>query len=225
MVDIRKALITVNPDILIEFRQSYTGPAMRKYGNMFRAGDCPGAAIINRVRTTDIKLLAGTTAVHSDMLMWNVQEPVHLAALQLLNVLFSVPQLSVKIDDLPRSHLNMVKFYTRYWLNNKDILLNGKFRAFGPELNYPLLMSVKNHKVIAGLYADILVRVKEKFTGLDIINAKSSGNVLLQMAFDMNCRVVVFDCMGKIVSKHSVQLKKGTNSLQVPPSGMIIIRR
>ena len=79
---------------MIEFRQPYIGPLMRKYGNMFRAGDAPNAYVANRVRTIDLRLLSGETAVHSDMIMWHPDEPVERAALQLLNVMFSVGRVS-----------------------------------------------------------------------------------------------------------------------------------
>lgn len=225
MVDIKKALTAVKPDILIEFRQSYTGPAMRKYGNMFRAGDCPAAAITNRVRTTDIKLMAGTTAVHSDMLTWNYKEQVNIAALQLLNIMFSVPQLSVRLSDLPQAHLNMVKFYTRYWLANKELLLDGNFEAFNPELNYPVLMSVKGNKIIAGLYADALVTVSDDFENLDIINVKTTGSVLLKLNAASVSKVTIFNCEGKKVSSSTMKLKQGINHLQAPPSGLITIQQ
>ncbi|NIO10738.1 MAG: alpha-galactosidase, partial [Deltaproteobacteria bacterium] len=88
---------------------------MRKYGNMFRAADCPNMAVINRARTTDIRLLCGNTAVHSDMYMWHRDDPVEKAALQILNVLFSVPQLSVRLDSVPEEHIRMIKFWTEYW--------------------------------------------------------------------------------------------------------------
>ncbi len=224
MLDIKKSLTEINPLILIEFRQSYIGPAMRKYGNMFRAGDCPNAALTNRIRTTDIKLLAGTTAVHSDMLMWNEEEPVNLAAFQFSNILFSVPQLSVKLKALPLDHLNMIKFYTKYWLANKDILLNGDFNALHPELNYPVLMSTKNHKTVVGLYADMLVPVKD-FTDLDVVNAKNSEDVLLQMASAVNCSIEVYDCEGKLKTKRLMQFQQGTNYLKVPSSGIIKIHK
>lgn len=225
MMDIKKALTAAKPDILIEFRQSYIGPAMRKYGNMFRAGDCPEAAMTNRVRTTDIRLLAGTTAVHADMLSWNMAEPADLAALSFLNVLFSVPQLSVKLDGLPVAHLNMVRFYTRYWIENKDILLNGYFRPLNPELNYPLLISEKNNKVIVGVYADEVIRIKGKYKALDIINAKSTQDIILQNGYPMNCETKIFDCEGRLLKKSTVRLVKGINHFRVPLSGMIAIHR
>lgn len=39
---------------------------------MFRAADCTADAVANRVRTIDLRLTSGTTAVHSDMLEYNV---------------------------------------------------------------------------------------------------------------------------------------------------------
>ena len=90
--DTMRRLRAIKPDVLIEFRQSYIGPAIRKYGNMFRASDCPADVLSNRLRTLDLRLTTGTTAVHSDMLEWNCAESAEVAALQLLNILFSVPQ-------------------------------------------------------------------------------------------------------------------------------------
>ncbi|MBQ7930716.1 MAG: alpha-galactosidase, partial [Clostridia bacterium] len=75
--EIMTALKAVKPDVMIEFRQSYIGPVMQKYGNILRVGDCAGAALVNRVSSIDLRLLAGdptlheTTAIHSDMLMWD----------------------------------------------------------------------------------------------------------------------------------------------------------
>ena len=86
----------IKPGILIEFRQAYIGPAIRKYGSMFRAGDCPADVLSNRVRTIDLRLSSGSTAVHSDMLEWNSADSAESAALQFLNILSSVPQISVR---------------------------------------------------------------------------------------------------------------------------------
>jgi hypothetical protein len=74
---------------------------MRKYGNMFRAGDCPNDCASNRLRTLEIRLLCGNTAAHMDMLVWHHDDPVDRAALQILHALFAVPQISVMLDRLP----------------------------------------------------------------------------------------------------------------------------
>ena len=99
--DISCRLRAVKPDILIEFRQSYIGPAIRRYGNLFRAADCAGDLIANRVRTTNLRLTSGASAVHSDMLLWHPAATPEAAALQILSVLFSVIQYSVRLRDIP----------------------------------------------------------------------------------------------------------------------------
>ena len=49
----------VNPDVMLEFRQPYIGPLIRKYGNMFRASDSPNAYLTNKVKSIDLRLLGG----------------------------------------------------------------------------------------------------------------------------------------------------------------------
>ncbi|MGE9270226.1 MAG: glycoside hydrolase family 36 protein, partial [Verrucomicrobiales bacterium] len=115
MSEIITRLKTLKPEITIEFRQPYNGPLMRKYGNMLRAVDCPNSALINRNHIVDLRLVADDTAVHSDMIMWHHDEPVESAALQLLNVLFSVPQISVRLADISEDHRAMLKFWLGYW--------------------------------------------------------------------------------------------------------------
>lgn len=55
-----RRLREIKPEIMIEFRQSYIGPAIRKFGNIFRAADCAFDMLQNRVRTLDLRLLSET---------------------------------------------------------------------------------------------------------------------------------------------------------------------
>ena len=68
MTEVTSALTAINPDILIEFRQSYVGPSIRKYGNMLRVGDCPCDTLKNRVGVINLRMTSGKTAVHSGVL-------------------------------------------------------------------------------------------------------------------------------------------------------------
>ena len=111
MVEISETLRRIKADVLIEFRQSYVGPAIRKYGNMLRVVDCPNDAIRNRMGVVDLRFTSKDTAVHSDMLMWHKEDAVESAALQFVSVLYSVPQISVKLQNLPSKHKKMLAFY------------------------------------------------------------------------------------------------------------------
>ncbi|WP_117879564.1 glycoside hydrolase family 36 protein [Aureibaculum luteum] len=224
MTDLMTSLRAIKPDIMIEFRQPYTGPAMRKYGNMLRASDCPNVALINRVGTTDLRLLSGNTAVHADMLMWHNSESVENAALQLLNVIFSVPQISVKLADIPEDHFEMIRFYTDYWLKNRAILLEGTFIPSSPLMNYPILSADSNEKRITAIYNDLFIPVTTStIKKIDVINAKSSKRIILDVTGEkQSYKYIIFDCKGKETANKIIEFDKdGVYAFNVPPSGLI----
>ncbi len=225
MTDIMVRLRELNPEIMIEFRQRYIGPLMRKYGNMFRAADCPNMAVINRARTTDIRLLCGNTAVHSDMYMWHRDDPVEKAALQILNVLFSVPQLSVRLDSVPEEHIRMIKFWTEYWKENRSVLLDGEFVPMNPGALYPLIKAETDDKAIIAVYNDMFITLHPRGQShWDIVNAKSSETVILDFVESMGeVKVEIFDCSGNLVSEDDVRFNEGILKISVPTSGLLKI--
>jgi alpha-galactosidase len=226
MTDIMTELTKINPEILIEFRQNYIGPLMRKYGNMFRASDCPNSAFLNRHRTTQVKLLCDNTAVHADMIMWNYEEPVELAAMQYTNIMFSVPQISVQLKEIPSDHLKMLQFLTRYWIENREILLDGEFAALNPEAGYPILISTGEKKLIAGVYDNLVLDMEKfPFDNLDIINGKATDYIALKVPADFDANVRLFNCLGEEMSNGRIQFNKGINQLNVPMSGIVKIEK
>jgi alpha-galactosidase len=227
MTDVLSELRKTRPDLMIEFRQPYIGPLIRKYGNMFRAGDCPNSYLANRVKTLDLRLLSGETAVHADMIMWHPGEPVELAALQLLNILFSVPQVSVRLREIPADHLEMIKFYTGYWNANRNVLLDGKLAPLSPSANYPVVIASSAAKQIVGLYSDSFVRLGSKAPKqIDVVNAKSSDKVVLTADAELGkYKYVIRDCRGRTVKQGQVALRKGAVDFTVPASGLIALER
>ncbi|QLG44370.1 glycoside hydrolase family 36 protein [Costertonia aggregata] len=215
----------VNPDIFIEFRQKYTGPAMRKYGNMLRAFDCPGDYTMNRVRIADIKMLCGDTAVHSDMVTWHFDEPVENAALHYLNTMFGVPQISVMLHKAPVAHINMIKFYTNFWDKNSRLLLAGDFTPTSPMTNYPIKKVTSDNKAIIGVFENNFVVLETPFHQIDILNVKPSELLVLVANHNFgtfNCQI--FNCEGKLIREEPFILNKGVNSLRVPFCGMAQLR-
>lgn len=223
MTDLVKSLQEIKPDIMIEFRQPYVGPAMRKYGNMFRATDCPNLASVNRIRTSDLRLLSGSTAVHSDMLMWHYDEPVEVAALQMLNVLYSVPQISVRLEDIPEDHFKMIKFYIDYWLKNRGVLLDGDFHPVSPLTNYPILEGMQGNKKITTVFNDQIVEIQtEKHEEIDVINAKTSTRIIIvTIGESKKFEYSIMDCLGTETKKETIELSEDTYTFNVPASGLI----
>ncbi len=224
LTDVMAELRAVRPDVVIEFRQPYIGPLMRKYGNMFRAADAPHVAVDNRLRTVDLRLLSGGTAVHSDMFMWHADDSVEAAALQFLSILFAVPQLSVRLDLIPAEHRDMVRHWTAYWLRNRDVLLDGEFIPHAPLASYPLIEAVTDEKRIVAMYGDMVVRVPADHgrRPLDVVNATPLSRIVLEVEggvgrFDYR----VMDTMGRETDAGTVDLAPGVYRFTVPRSGLL----
>lgn len=218
MTGINNSLRAINPEILIEFRQSYVGPAIRKYGNMLRVADCPNDPIVNRCETVNLRFTSGNTAVHSDMLMWNYSEPVESAALQLVSVLFSVPQISVKIAKLSEDHKKMLGFYLSFWRSHRDILLDGKISANNPETLYSSVTACKDKKAVTALYSEKVVDVKD-YGYVAAVNSNGSESLVLKGACGK--KYTVYNCMGEKLENGTVS--GNLSEITVPVAGIAII--
>jgi alpha-galactosidase len=230
LTECMERLRAINPEIMIEFRQTYVGPKMRVYGNMFRANDCPGDHERNHQEIVAIRLLCGDTACHSDMLMWHPSEPVESAALQLLEVLFSVPQISVMLDRIPESHSKMLEFWLGFWREHRSALLDGEFEAKDPRHGYTIVSGRTDEELVAGIYApDKALTLGESTPDrVHLVNATSSDRALVIAEKDLGrCRVEIHDTMGNRISEVKMNLPKSARPycFDVPPSGLVTITK
>lgn len=222
-----KKLRAIKPDIMIEFRQRYVGPYMRKYGNMFRVMDCPNDPITNRIGSVDIRLLCGNTAVHSDPLMWNSNDSVESAALQLINILFSVPQFSMKFENLTKDHFEMSRFWLSFWKKHRDVLIDGNLTPFHPELNYPIIASITKNEYLVAIYSEYIVNLSEEASKkIIIVNGTLKDKVYIEIEEDLEEREIeVLNCCGEVVRKEKINLNKGIFSMDIPASGIAYINK
>lgn len=218
--DVSVRLRAIRSDVMIEFRQNYIGPLMRKYGNIMRAADCPNDAATNRIRTIDIRLLAGRTAVHADMVMWHPDDSAEHAAMQLVHTLFAVPQLSVRLDAVPSDHVEMVKHWLGFWKEHRDALLDGELLPLYPQLYYPLVHARTERKLISAVYAAMVAcpeRVPEQWI---IVNGTMRHEVAADLLFAVGSRrMVVRDCRGRIVATDEFDGAAGMHKFSIPPAG------
>ncbi|MEL6538987.1 MAG: glycoside hydrolase family 36 protein, partial [Bacteroidota bacterium] len=204
MTEITERLSALKPDILLEFRQPYIGPIMRKYGNMFRGVDAPNNAVANRVETTNLRIMAQNTAVHSDMFIWRPEETAQQAALQILNILYSVPQLSVRLAEIPEAHLRMIRFWFQYWNKNRAVLLDGHFLPSNPGANYPQLTALADGHQITTLYEPGWASLSPGVSQADLINATAGTSVAVKLAEPFEGTLVVMDYQGEVLHEQSV---------------------
>ena len=213
--EVTGTLRTENPDFLIEFRHSYIGPVMRQFGNMMRVGDCPMAASKNRVGSLTMRMLCGSTPVHSDMVMWHASESAETAADQMTAILYCVPQVSVRLETLPERHRDMLSHYLRFWREHKAILLGGTLTAEHPESGYTRVTAELNGEAVVTTYLPQSVSLRGLRCGT-VVNASAHDALIVEA--DGDVRYTVLDCTGKTLAEGT-----GTELFRVtvPHSGMI----
>lgn len=222
MTDIVSRLKEIKPDIMLEFRQVYTGPSMRKYGNMFRVSDCPTDYVANRDGIAELRMM-GNNTVHSDMLMWNPEETAENAALQILNCIFGVIQYSMRLDKIPEDHKRMSKFWLDFAKKNEHILLDGEFCACEPLQLFPVIRAAKDGEAIIGVYNINKVVDIGDFDTVRVINATSKDELIIRSEKEYVADICVYNCFGDEVKREQTEIKAGINQFFAPKSGMIKI--
>ena len=151
---------------------------------------------------------------------------MHLAAFQFSNILFSVPQLSIRYNNITEDHKKMIRHFTDYWVKNKDIFLNENFIGHHPFSNYPILESSLANKRIVGLYSDVVVQLDNRYQNIDIINGKYSSTVVIDCKESLeSVEISIVDCMGNIHSNQRLDSLSGLIKFEVPTNGILFIHQ
>lgn len=218
MKDVLARLKKINPNVLIEFRQHYMGPAIRQYGNMMRAADCPDDVCSNRRRISDLRLTSGLTAVHSDMLVWSRDETPEGAALPILNALFGVVQYSMILDTVRPEHKEVIRHWIDFTTKHRAALLKGDFRPHNPETGYNWIEAENaDERIVASYTPDICVQAGPADKPVFLVNATGAGAMLVELK-QAPTTVEYFDVFGKKVEAAKPQTA-GLVRIPVPKSG------
>ena len=184
---------------------------------MLRVGDCPGDILANRSQIINLRMTSGETAVHSDMIMWSENDSAENAALQFANVIFSVPQISRLIKNLPEEHIEMLKFYINFWKENRYVLLNGKLTAKNPENDYSQASSTLDNTTVTAVYTNNVIDAKKGTT--IVINAGAFSSVMVKNA--VNKRYIIKNCKGEITSRGEV--RDSLKEFPITKAGILVV--
>ena len=221
MKDVLARLRRIKPDVLVEFRQAYMGPAILQYGNMMRAADCPADPCANRRRICDLRLTSGRTAVHSDMLVWSRDETPEGAAFPILNALFSAVQYSMVLAKLPPVHADVVRHWIAFSRAHREALLKGSFRPHHPEGGYTWIEGESAAERVVSVHAaEVCVPVDASAKPSYVVNATGGEGVLVELV--VPCRAELFDVFGK--SAGLSRYPAGLHRMPVPKSGYALVR-
>ncbi|MGM0123449.1 hypothetical protein IGI37_000815 [Enterococcus sp. AZ194] len=224
--ELSQSLQAINPEIMIEYREDYFGPFMNQVGNIFRVKDCPNNYVRNRIGIAKLRLLCKKTSIHSDMIMWHPDEVPEKVAKQLVNCLFGVPQISMKLHELSLAHQKLLKFWLDYIQENQKVLLEGEYEVFYPQNQFTLMKSSTEKKSIIAMYQNnYWLELGEVGTPeIDIVNASESRFLLVHSEKLRWMEVVTKDCQGNVVEQMTTCFNIGITNLTVPISGLACLK-
>ncbi len=172
-------LMAQHPDLLIEFRNSYTNLASRSFSNVYRSSDVPLNYTLNRWQAIMLRLLTPDRAVHLDPAIWHPDEPDALVAVHLINLLVSVPMVSIELDEYPQSHLDLIRYWIGFYNSHRETLIHGKFKPLLRLGRVPSVTFEGAQETIIGVYDDDPVTLVAA-TNLILLNASTRSFIELE---------------------------------------------
>ncbi len=208
----------INPEILIEFRQSYIGPIVSQFGNLFRVTDCPNDALFNRIGSLDLRLTSDKIPVHSDMLMWNKNDTNESVMYQLLAIMFSVPQISVRFDSITGEHRRLLGAYLKFWRENRETILDGELDVWGVDTNYTMAKAKKDGESVAVLYENTVFTLENESVSY-VFNSTGRNGIYVEC--EREASYEIHDIFGEKYA--SGKLTRGVNKLPLGNCEMVRI--
>ncbi len=227
LAEITAICLADNPEFLVEFREDYYGPNMVQYCNIMRVKDCPNDFNKNRVGLTNIRLLAPSVAPHGDMLLFHLEDNLVSVALQFLNCLYGVVQLSVDLMKLNPEQATMIAFWSDYQMKNQNVLLHQDFVALNPHWGYNFLGAGSNDKRILTSYqTDQVIHLDKSVMAkqVDIVNATLSDYLII--ATDDFLEEVAFEVLnlkGQKLDQGQLKLT-AIQKIVVPACGLLVLK-
>lgn len=200
-------------DVMFEFRQPYVSPAIARFGQILRAGDCPADAVVNLRSTVDCRVLSSGQVVHADPMMWGPTGGADAVAQQVYAGLFSVPQISMRLADLPAEQATALGGLLRWWRDLAPVVLEGRIEVTGPERGYTTVRAVRADldRAVVASYAPVVVDLGADLPGeVTLVNATAATSVVVRT-------------QGRSITAGVLRSSGAADIGAVPPSGVGLV--
>jgi len=195
-------LQAINPELLIEFRNSYANLANRRFANLYRANDTPYNLTANRWQVAIERLLAPDRAVVSDPVVWGPDASLEDVAVSLINAICCVPMVSINLSECQVNHENLIRNWIKFYNTHLKTIMHGEFVPEFHGNSLPLIRFNGEKEQIIGLYEDYPVSFKLKQSSkIFILNASSQPYVdILPGTGRIQLPVITYDKFGESLS-------------------------
>lgn len=127
----------VKHDAIIEYRINYSNIATRRFANCHRGQDTPSDPDLGRRHLTIIRSWCKGVATHSDPSFWSpTMSDENVARYMATIMLYAVPTMSINFSDLPKSHLNLIRNWLKFYHEHKHILRAAQLEPISDDPHY-----------------------------------------------------------------------------------------
>ena len=123
------------------------------------------------------------------------------------------------METLPQRHLDMLRFYLRFWTEHRSVLLDGELTAEEPHAGYSLVRAEKDGEAVITAYAKNDVSLCGLHSGA-LVNASPKPYLFAES--DKEFAYTVTDCTGAETGRGV--LPAGLSRIDVPHSGVVCFR-
>ena len=157
--------------------------------------------------------------------MWHYDDTVESAAMQLIHALFTVPQISVRLDEVPREHVDMIRRYLAFWREHRDVLLDGRIHPLQPQHAYPVVVSETSEKIAAAAYSNGFVPLPKVGNRTIILaNGTLENRVAIETPDAIGKRrLQIWSCTGELVLDETQSFASGLHAIAIPPAGTAVL--
>lgn len=223
LADVRRRLAEAGQAaVAFEFRQPYVSPAVARYGQILRAGDCPGDSTLNRISTIDARLMSVGQIVHSDPMMWGPQGGAEAVAQQLYAGWFGVPQISMRLSTLSHEQSNALNGLLALWSDHAAVTLDGELEVLGAEQGYHLIRAKRAdlRRTVTARYAPLVVDLPDQADHeTTVLNATPDPRLVVRTAHPITNAIL----RRPDASETSLSTPDGSGLIEftVPPFGSL----
>ena len=155
--------------------------------------------------------------------MWHPDETPESAARQILNVLFSVLQFSVRLVTLPEAHRKMVAFWVNFMKEHQALLLDAPVYGEAPQMLYPLVRTKDGDEEMIAVYEGKHIAALKNVKKHYLVNATHNSYLLVENEDASVVTAVAYNTMGEKVYEKEIELISGIQKLSVPESGLLVL--
>ena len=221
--NMKRRLDESNPEVLIEYAESHAGPDIITNANIARSGDCAQDFTTNRYHIIMLRLYTDA-AVHADMVQMIPNEDAEKSALQLTNILFSTPQISVDLDKISEDQRRMLRFWLGFMSEKRELLQKSSFEPSRCYANFPAVTVRSATERLTALYAENLLMLDEMAEQVYIVNAYDRKPVYLGCEQPSEAEYAILNCMGEETARGTLTLGSTPTAAEIPFNGMMILK-